>query len=251
MGVVSAVDFQHFISIDTEKYFTYHDPSLQISSSPPCTPVQMPEKSLSTGSNGVASISRAMSSHTDVAVQLPASSSASVFYTSLSPTQNPTTNPLQAVAVAPSGPGQVAAPTGGEDLPREISPEPEDTTDGHRPKKKHRNKGENTTKTTRRKEHKVKAIPEDQVAGRESNVLSFVSAEPEVVESKSAETKDNVFSISEIQTCMFGWWMCVANVGGSVMAFNFNLATPEEALKVCVCVWMCGVQCVCLCIFLL
>ena len=113
----------------------------------------------------------------------------------------------------------------------------EDDIDGHRSKKHthHRHKIGDNTKTNKKK---VKPIAEEQVADRENGdlTLNIQSTELEEVESQPIENSDSRFSVSEVQTCLFGWWLCVANVGGDVMAFNFSLAVPEEALKVCVCV---------------
>ena len=124
----------------------------------------------------------------------------------------------------------------------------EDETDGHRGKKKR--KGDSHKK-------KVKPITEEQVTPEKEEigelVLDVLSTEPQG--EVGATAAGTMLGISDIQACPFGWWMCVANVGGSVMAFNFNLTLPKEALKVCMCVYgvcmhvcVCVPVCVCMCV---
>ncbi len=40
------------------------------------------------------------------------------------------------------------------------------------------------------------------------------------------------FPISAVDVCAVGLWMCVANKGGAVMAFDFHLTEREHTPKV-------------------
>lgn len=43
---------------------------------------------------------------------------------------------------------------------------------------------------------------------------------------------DEAFAIQEINVCVYGLWMCVANMGGSVLAFQFNMSETASTSKV-------------------
>ncbi|KAL5457570.1 hypothetical protein EMCRGX_G034841 [Ephydatia muelleri] len=138
----NSVSFQHFFSINTEKYFALCSPQAKPTpQSAPSTPMQTPEKSLINAPPNAAIVS---SRH-------------------------------KAWGWTDDPRGRGAVPQGSS----------EDEIDGHRKKKKGGGSG---SKSMRRKDQKVKSIPEGQ-------------ASPE---------KEEL---------------------GNVMAFNFNLTLPEEALK--------------------
>ena len=50
-------------------------------------------------------------------------------------------------------------------------------------------------------------------------------------ESLPAENEE-FFAIQEINMCVHGLWMCVANVGGSVLTFDFKMGEVTTAPKV-------------------
>ena len=226
------VSFQHFFSINTEKYFALCSPQAKPTpQSAPSTPMQTPEKSLINAPPNAAIVSRSISMPVENDVHLPANSSAPVFYTlSPAPALPQASTPSPTPADTKHGDGRTTP--GGGAVPQGSS---EDEIDGHRKKKKG---GGGGSKSMRRKDQKVKPIPEGQASPEKEelgeSVLDILSTEP-----GEGGGRDDVLSISEIEACPLGWWMCVTNVGGNVMAFNFNLTLPEEALKVCV--WMCDV----------
>eukprot|EP00731_Ephydatia_muelleri_P032242 Em0023g749a len=223
----NSVSFQHFFSINTEKYFALCSPQAKPTpQSAPSTPMQTPEKSLINAPPNAAIVSRSISMPVENDVHLPANSSASVFYT-LSPAPAlPQASTLSTPSPTPADTkhGDGRTTPGGGAVPQGSS---EDEIDGHRKKKKGGGSG---SKSMRRKDQKVKSIPEGQASPEKEelgeSVLDILSTEP-----GEGGGRDDVLGISEIEACPLGWWMCVTNVGGNVMAFNFNLTLPEEALK--------------------
>ena len=220
----NSVAFQRFFSIDTDKYFALCNTSPQAkftpqlsSQSAPTTPIQTPDKVLINAPQNVTTLSRSSSVPAENNIRLPANSTAPVMYLPLS-SPSPASAPPQPSTSA-STPVEVhhvdgSTTPGGS----------EDETDGHRGKKKR--KGDSHKK-------KVKPITEEQVTPEKEEigelVLDVLSTEPQG--EVGATAAGTMLGISDIQACPFGWWMCVANVGGSVMAFNFNLTLPKEALK--------------------
>ena len=70
--------------------------------------------------------------------------------------------------------------------------------------------------------------------------LSFATRVPQLL-----EDEDEFFGINEVHMCLCGLWLCVANRGGCVMAFDFSLSSKTREAKVCVCVRVCHFVCGC------
>lgn len=62
-----------------------------------------------------------------------------------------------------------------------------------------------------------------------SSPISFMAKTPQLL-----EDEDEFFGINEIEMCLCGLWLCVANKGGCVMAFDFSLDKKTKEPQVCV-----------------
>ena len=59
---------------------------------------------------------------------------------------------------------------------------------------------------------------------------------PEAPQSEKGDsvflTEEEIFGVQQIDCCMWGQWMCVSNVGGHVLAFNFQMDERQTSPKV-------------------
>ena len=75
-------------------------------------------------------------------------------------------------------------------------------------------------------------IVESMIQWKSKSNLRPTTPLPEGASSPSTLGSEDFFAIQEINMCVHGLWMCVANMGGSVLTFHFKMGEVTTTPKV-------------------